>query len=191
MRVLQLTEAKPTTRMAVRPHSPGTTSTSIQSTHSVTSCHTAHCWGQTPGPHGGWSQDTSSTFLHCLLNMLTRNHCSSCLSLGPRLPLPVAFCAKDLPPSPYLNLTPFPRTVSLQTPSLLSSSPVPNPLPLVVRVAFSPLLAPQSATSPPVHADCCTITSPLPLPPGPSARARNSGFFRRHAESQMSAPIAI
>lgn len=125
---------------------------------------------QTPRPCGGWS--------HCLLSMLTRNHCSSCLSLGPRLLLPVAFCAKDLPPSPYLNLTPFPRTVvvSLQTSSLLSSSPAPNSLPLSSELNV--LLC--SSFRVPHHTHTHTLTvAPLllPFPSEPSARVGNSGFL--------------
>lgn len=85
--------------------------------------------------------------------MLTRNHCSSCLSLGPRLLLPVAFCAKDLPPSPYLSLTPFPRTVcsfssNLIFAVLITCTQLPSS---VIRVEFSPLLDLRSATSHPHH----------------------------------------
>lgn len=40
---------------------------------------------------------TGSNPCCCLLSMLTTQ---SPLSAGPRLPLPVAFCAEDLPPSP-------------------------------------------------------------------------------------------
>lgn len=59
---------------------------------------------------------------------------------------------------------------------MLSSSPAPDSLPLIVRAEVSPLLLPQGHPRP--HADCCTTTLLMPLPSGPSATVRNSGFFR-------------